>query len=157
MIPAAAPGGMFVQSEKFVESHGGKLGDISIYGQESNATTRRLAVMNLAIRGIEADFGPEHADIFRPDLHPDLRAEYVLANGSMSSNQSGEGDIRRALINTNVVDCMVALPGCREALFMPHRDPKICTLIGHIAVPTTNCCRQKRIAGAHPLSKTPTL
>ncbi|HWA09870.1 MAG TPA: N-6 DNA methylase [Opitutaceae bacterium] len=78
--PACGSGGMFVQSEKFVESHGGRLGDISIYGQESNATTRRLAVMNLALRGIEADFGPEHADTFRRDLHPDLRADYVLAN-----------------------------------------------------------------------------
>ena len=160
--PACGSGGMFVQSEKFVESHGGKLGDISIYGQESNATTRRLAVMNLALRGIEADFGPEHADSFRRDLHPDLRADYVLANppfndsdwfrkdddvrwqygvppkgnanfawvqhfihhlapngyagfvlanGSMSSNQSGEGDIRKALIEADLVDCMVALPG----------------------------------------------
>jgi type I restriction enzyme M protein len=187
--PACGSGGMFVQSEKFVESHGGKLGDISIYGQDkwarrqrpfglatrarrvrqrgqqpkqSNATTRRLAVMNLALRGIEADFGPEHADTFRRDLHPDLRADYVLANppfndsdwfrkdddvrwqfgvppkgnanfawvqhfihhlapqgmagfvlanGSMSSNQSGEGDIRRALIEADLVDCMVALPG----------------------------------------------
>jgi type I restriction enzyme M protein len=160
--PACGSGGMFVQSEKFVESHGGKLGDISIYGQESNATTRRLAVMNLAIRGIEADFGPEHADTFRRDLHPDLRADYVLANppfndsdwfrkdddvrwqfgvppkgnanfawvqhfihhlapngmagfvlanGSMSSNQSGEGDIRRAIVEADLVDCMVALPG----------------------------------------------
>jgi type I restriction enzyme M protein len=78
--PCCGSGGMFVQSEKFVESHGGKLGDISIYGQESNATTRRLAVMNLALRGIEAYFGPEHADTFRRDLHPDLRADYVLAN-----------------------------------------------------------------------------
>jgi len=160
--PCCGSGGMFVQSEKFVESHGGKLGDISIYGQESNATTRRLAVMNLALRGIEADFGPEHADTFRRDLHPDLRADYVLANppfndsdwfrkdddvrwqfgvppkgnanfawvqhfihhlaphgmagfvlanGSMSSNQSGEGDIRRALIEADLVSCMVALPG----------------------------------------------
>jgi type I restriction enzyme M protein len=165
--PACGSGGMFVQSEKFVESHGGKLGDISIYGQESNATTRRPAVMNLALRGIEADFGPEHADTFRRDLHPDLRADYVLANppfngsdwfrkdddvrwkllggapllppkgnanfawvlhfihhlapqamagfvlanGSMSSNQSGEGEIRKALIEANLVDCMVALPG----------------------------------------------
>lgn len=160
--PCCGSGGMFVQSEKFVESHGGKLGDISIYGQESNATTRRLAIMNLAIRGIEADFGPEHADSFRRDLHPDLRADYVLANppfndsdwfrkdddvrwqygvppkgnanfawvqhflhhlapqgmagfvlanGSMSSNQSGEGEIRRALIEADLVDCMVALPG----------------------------------------------
>jgi type I restriction enzyme M protein len=160
--PACGSGGMFVQSEKFVESHGGKIGDISIYGQESNATTRRLAVMNLALRGIEADFGPEHADTFRRDLHPDLRADYVLANppfndsdwfrkdddvrwqygvppkgnanfawvqhfihhlapqgmagfvlanGSMSSNQSGEGEIRKALIEADLVDCMVALPG----------------------------------------------
>jgi type I restriction enzyme M protein len=160
--PCCGSGGMFVQSEKFVENHGGKIGDISIYGQESNATTRRLAVMNLAIRGIEADFGPEHADTFRRVLHPDLRADYVianppfndsdwfrkdddvrwqygvppkgnanfawvqhfihhlapqgvagfvLANGSMSSNQSGEGEIRRALIEADLVDCMVALPG----------------------------------------------
>jgi type I restriction enzyme M protein len=160
--PACGSGGMFVQSEKFVESHGGKLGDISIYGQESNATTRRLAIMNLAIRGIEANIGKEHADTFRHVQHPDLRADYVLANppfndsdwfrkdddvrwqfgvppkgnanfawvqhfihhlapqglagfvlanGSMSSNQSGEGDIRRALIEADLVDCMVALPG----------------------------------------------
>src|SRR6201988_2531380 len=160
--PCCGSGGMFVQSEKFVESHGGKIGDIAIYGQESNSTTRRLALMNLALRGIEADFGLEHADTFRRDLHPDLRADYVLANppfndsdwfrkdddvrwqygvppkgnanfawvqhfihhlaphgmagfvlanGSMSSNQSGEGDIRRALIEADLVDCMVALPG----------------------------------------------
>jgi len=160
--PCCGSGGMFVQSEKFVEAHGGQLGDISIYGQESNPTTRRLAIMNLALRGIEADFGPENADTFRRDLHPDLRADYVLANppfndsdwfrkdddvrwafgvppkgnanfawvqhfihhlaphgmagfvlanGSMSSNQSGEGDIRRALIEADLVDCMVALPG----------------------------------------------
>ena len=160
--PACGSGGMFVQSEKFVESHGGKLGDISIYGQESNPTTRRLAVMNLALRGIEADFGIEHADTFRRDLHPDLRADYVLANppfndsdwfrkdddvrwkygvppkgnanfawvqhfihhlapngmagfvlanGSMSSTQSGEGEIRKAIIEADLVDCMVALPG----------------------------------------------
>ncbi len=160
--PACGSGGMFVQSEKFVESHGGKIGDISVYGQESNATTRRLAIMNLAIRGIEADIGKEHADTFRNVQHPDLRADYVLANppfndsdwfrkdddvrwqfgvppkgnanfawvqhfihhlapqgmagfvlanGSMSSNQSGEGDIRRALIEADLVDCMVALPG----------------------------------------------
>lgn len=160
--PACGSGGMFVQSEKFVLEHGGRLGDISIYGQESNATTRRLAIMNLAIRGIEADFGPEHADTFRRDLHKDLKAQFVianppfndsdwhrvdddvrwkygappkgnanfawvqhfihhlapdgyagfvLANGSMSSNQSGEGDIRRAIIDADLVDCMVALPG----------------------------------------------
>src|SRR5882762_9134826 len=69
-------GGMFVQSEKFVEAHDGKLSNISIYGQESNATTRRLAMMNLAIRGIEADLGEEQADTFRRDL----RADFVLAN-----------------------------------------------------------------------------
>jgi type I restriction enzyme M protein len=160
--PCCGSGGMFVQSEKFVEAHGGKLGDISIYGQESNPTTRRLAVMNLALRGIEADFGPEHADTFRRDLHPDLRADFilanppfndsdwfrkdddvrwqfgvppkgnanfawvqhfihhlapqgvagfVLANGSLSSDQSGEGDLRRAIIEADLVDCMVALPG----------------------------------------------
>jgi type I restriction enzyme M protein len=166
--PCCGSGGMFVQSEKFVEAHGGRIGDISIYGQESNATTRRLAIMNLAIRGIEADIGKEHADTFRSVQHPDLRADYVLANppfndsdwfrkdddvrwqygvppkgnanfawvqhfihhlapggagtaggmagfvlanGSMSSNQSGEGDIRRALIEADLVDCMVALPG----------------------------------------------
>src|SRR5271165_260469 len=78
--PCCGSGGMFVQSEKFVEAHGGRVGDISIYGQESNATTRRLAVMNLAIRGIEADFGPEQADTFRRDLHKDLKAQFVLAN-----------------------------------------------------------------------------
>ena len=160
--PACGSGGMFVQSEKFVESHGGKIGDISIYGQESNHTTRRLAVMNLAIRGIEADFGPENADTFKRDLHKDLKADFVianppfndsdwalddtdvrwkygvppkgnanygwvqhfihhlspkgfagfvLANGSMSSNQSGEGEIRKAIVEADLVDCMVALPG----------------------------------------------
>ena len=160
--PCCGSGGMFVQSEKFVIEHGGRIGDISIYGQESNATTRKLAIMNLAIRGIEADFGPEQADTFRRDLHPDLRADFVLANppfndsdwfrkdddvrwqygippkgnanfawvqhfihhlapkgmagfvlanGSMSSNQSGEGEIRKALLEADLVDCMVALPG----------------------------------------------
>ena len=160
--PCCGSGGMFVQSKKFVEAHGGKLGDIAVYGQESNPTTRRLAVMNLALRGIEADFGLENADTFRRDLHPDLRADFVLANppfndsdwfrkdddvrwqfgvppkgnanfawvqhfvhhlapngnagfvlanGSMSSNQSGEGEIRKALIEADLVDCMVALPG----------------------------------------------
>ncbi len=160
--PACGSGGMFVQSEKFVLEHGGRIGDLSIYGQESNATTRRLAIMNLAIRGIEADFGSEQADTFRRDLHKDLKAQFVianppfndsdwhrvdddvrwqygvppkgnanfawvqhfihhlapdgfagfvLANGSMSSNQSGEGDIRKAIIEADLVDCMVALPG----------------------------------------------
>ncbi|HRT97814.1 MAG TPA: class I SAM-dependent DNA methyltransferase [Planctomycetota bacterium] len=162
--PCCGSGGMFVQSEKFIEEHGGKLGDISIYGQESNPTTWRLAKMNLAIRGMDANLGPENADSFHRDLHPDLKADYilanppfndsdwrgellredkrwkfgvpppgnanfawvqhfihhlaprgmagfVLANGSMSSNQSGEGEIRKAIIEADLVDCMVALPG----------------------------------------------
>ncbi|MFN6136157.1 MAG: N-6 DNA methylase, partial [Bacteroidota bacterium] len=159
--PCCGSGGMFVQSEKFVEAHGGKIGDIAVYGQESNPTTRRLAIINLAIRGIESDIGPEHADTFRRDLHPDLKADFVianppfndsdwfrtdddvrwkygtppkgnanfawvqhflhhlsakgkagfvLANGSMSSNQSGEGEIRQALLEADLIDCMVALP-----------------------------------------------
>jgi type I restriction enzyme M protein len=162
--PCCGSGGMFVQSEKFVEAHDGRIGDISVYGQESNHTTWRLAKMNLAIRGIEANLGKEHADSFHRDLHPDLKADYVLANppfndsdwrgdllkedhrwqfgvppagnanfawvqhfishlapagmagfvlanGSMSSNQSGEGEIRKAIIEADLVDCMVALPG----------------------------------------------
>jgi len=162
--PCCGSGGMFVQNEKFVEAHGGRVGDISIYGQESNPTTWRLCKMNLAIRGIEGNLGPEHADSFHRDLHPDLKADYVLANppfndsdwnglklredarwrfglppasnanfawvqhfiyhlapngiagfvlanGSMSSNQSGEGEIRRKIIEADLADCMVALPG----------------------------------------------
>ena len=134
---AEGKGAMFVQSEKFVGNHGGKPGDIFIYGQESNATARRLAVMNLALRGIEADFGSEHADTFRTDddvrlqfgvppkgnanfawlqhfihhLVPHGMAGFVLATGSMSSNQSGEGDIRRALIKAELVDCLINVPG----------------------------------------------
>lgn len=160
--PCCGSGGMFVQSEKFIEAHAGKLGDISIYGQESNYTTWRLAKMNLAIRGIDAQIA--HGDTFHNDRHPDLKADYVLANppfndsdwrgellkddqrwvygtppagnanyawvqhfihrlaptglagfvlanGSMSSNQSGEGEIRKAIIEADLVDCMVALPG----------------------------------------------
>ena len=162
--PCCGSGGMFVQSEKFVEEHGGKIGDIAVYGQESNPTTRRLAMMNLAIRGIEGDIGSEHGDTFRKDLHPNLKADFVianppfndsdwggealaedvrwkygvppkgnanfawvqhfvhhlspkgragfvLANGSMSSMTSGEGDIRQALVDAGLVCCMVALPG----------------------------------------------
>ena len=162
--PCCGSGGMFVQNEKFVEAHGGRIDSIAIYGQESNATTWRLAKMNLAIRGIEGDLGKEPADSFHRDLHPDLKADYVLANppfndsdwggerlredprwkygippkgnanfawvqhfihhlaptgtagfvlanGSMSSSQSGEGEIRKNIIEANIVDCMVALPG----------------------------------------------
>ncbi len=160
--PCCGSGGMFVSSEKFIEAHQGRLGDISIYGQESNYTTWRLAAMNLAIRGIDAQIA--HGDTFHNDRHPDLKADYVLANppfndsdwrgellkddkrwvygvppagnanfawvqhfihhlapsgiagfvlanGSMSTNQSGEGEIRRSIIEADLVDCMVALPG----------------------------------------------
>jgi type I restriction enzyme M protein len=162
--PCFGSGGMFVQSVKFIEAHGGKRNDIAIYGQESNPTTWRLGAMNLAIRGIEANLGPENADSFRRDLHPDLKADFilanppfndshwngellrddvrwkygappignanfawvqhfihhlapngvagfVLANGSLSSQQSGEGDIRRTIVDADLVDCVVAMPG----------------------------------------------
>ncbi|MDY7091554.1 MAG: class I SAM-dependent DNA methyltransferase [Acidobacteriota bacterium] len=160
--PCCGSGGMFVQSEKFIEAHSGRIGDISIYGQESNYTTWRLAMMNLAIRGIEGQVA--HGDTFHNDRHPDLKADYVmanppfndsdwrgellredkrwvfgvppagnanfawvqhfiyhlaptgmagfvLANGSMSTNQSGEGKIREEIVEADLVDCMVALPG----------------------------------------------
>ena len=160
--PCCGSGGMFVSSEKFIEAHSGNLGDIAIYGQESNYTTWRLAKMNLAIRGIDAQIA--HGDTFHNDQHPDLKADYVLANppfndsdwrgellkddkrwaygvppkgnanfawvqhfiyhlapsglagfvlanGSMSSAQSGEGEIRKNIIEADLVDCMVALPG----------------------------------------------
>ena len=78
--PCCGSGGMFVQSEKFIESHGGKFDDISIYGQEANPTTWRLVAMNLAIRGMDFNLGKEPADTFHRDQHADLRADYVLAN-----------------------------------------------------------------------------
>ena len=162
--PCCGSGGMFVQSEKFVEEHGGRIGDIAIYGQESNYTTWRLAKMNLAVRGIDADIRWNNEGSFHKDELQDLKADYilanppfnisdwggdrlredtrwkfgappvgnanygwlqhihhhlapngtagvVLANGSMSSAQSGEGDIRRAMVEGDVVDCMIALPG----------------------------------------------
>ncbi|HDS1724794.1 MULTISPECIES: class I SAM-dependent DNA methyltransferase [Pseudomonas] len=162
--PCCGSGGMFVQSEKFIEAHGGKLGDVSIYGQESNPTTWRLAAMNLAIRGIDFNLGKEPGDSFVRNQHSDLRADFVLANppfnvsdwwhgsldgdprwvygtppqgnanyawlqhmlfhlkpsgragivlanGSMSSDQNTEGDIRRAMVEADVVEVMVALPG----------------------------------------------
>lgn len=162
--PCCGSGGMFVQSERFVEAHGGRRDDIAIYGQESNHTTWRLCKMNLAIRGIEGNLGKRNADSFHDDLHKDLKADFilanppfnvsdwggerlredvrwrhgtppvgnanfawvqhfihhlsptgiagfVLANGSMSSNQSGEGAIRKSIIEADLVDCMIALPG----------------------------------------------
>jgi type I restriction enzyme M protein len=162
--PCCGSGGMFVQSEKFIEAHGGKLGDVSIYGQESNPTTWRLAAMNLAIRGIDFNLGKEPADTFTRNQHKDLRADFILANppfnisdwwhgslegdprwvygdpphgnanyawlqhmlhhlkpsgragillanGSMSSNQNNEGQIRAAMVDADVVEVMIALPG----------------------------------------------
>ena len=162
--PCCGSGGMFVQSEKFVQEHGGRIGDIAIYGQESNYTTWRLAKMNLAVRGIDSDIRWNNEGSFHKDELRDLKADYilanppfnvsdwggdrlredvrwtfgvppvgnanyawlqhiyhhlapkgtagvVLANGSMSSIQSGEGEIRKAMLEADVVDCMVALPG----------------------------------------------
>ena len=162
--PCCGSGGMFVQSEEFVKSHGGKIDDVSIYGQESNPTTWRLAAMNLAIRGLAVDLGNTHGDTFSNDQFPDLKFDYimanppfnisdwggekyendvrwnygrppegnanyawlqhmlwklkpggnagiVLANGSMSSNTSGEGEIRKAMIKKDVVEVMISLPG----------------------------------------------
>ena len=162
--PCCGSGGMFVQSERFVKEHGGRIGDIAIYGQESNDTTWRLAKMNLAVRQIDADIRWNNEGSFLKDELPDLKADFilanppfnvsdwggdqlqedarwtfgippkgnanyawlqhihhhlapngtagvVLANGSMSTATSGEGDIRRALVEADVVDCMIALPG----------------------------------------------
>ncbi len=162
--PCCGSGGFFVQSEKFVEEHGGRVGQLSIYGQESNPTTWRLASMNMAIRGMDYDFGKEPASTYTRDQHPDLRADFImanppfnmkewnagvkdddprwkygippannanfawmqhmihhlapqgsmallLANGSMSSNTNNEGEIRKAIVEADLVECMVALPG----------------------------------------------
>lgn len=86
--PCCGSGGMFVQSERFLEAHGGKLGDIAIYGQESNPTTRRLCAMNLAIRGIDFDLGKSHGDTFAEDQHPDKRFDFILMNPPFGSNAS---------------------------------------------------------------------
>ncbi len=162
--PCCGSGGMFVQSEKFVENHGGRIGDIAVYGQESNHTTWRLCMMNLAVRGIDADIRWNSDGSFHRDELPDLRADVVLANppfnvsdwggnrlredarwkygippagnanfawlqhilhhlapagtagvvlanGSMSSMQSGEGEVRQAMVEGDVIDCMIAMPG----------------------------------------------
>ena len=92
--PCCGSGGMFVQSERFVEAHGGRRGAIAIYGQESNPTTWRLCKMNLAIRGIDADLGPQNDDSFTHDLHPDLRADFVLANPPFNDS-NWKGDLLR--------------------------------------------------------------
>lgn len=162
--PACGSGGMFVQADRFVKAHGGVRNDISVFGQEQNPTTWRLAKMNLALRGIDANLGPQWGDSFANDLHPDLRADFiianppfnisqwggenlrddarwtygtppagnanyawlqhmlhhlaptgtmatVLANGSMSTQSGGEGEIRKNLVDADLVECMVALPG----------------------------------------------
>jgi type I restriction enzyme M protein len=90
--PCCGSGGMFVQSEKFIEAHGGRVTDISIFGQESNPTTWRLCKMNLAIRSIEVTLGPHAADSFHRDLHPDLRADWILANPPFNMSDWG-GDL----------------------------------------------------------------
>lgn len=162
--PACGSGGMFIQSEKFVEEHKGRVQDLSIYGQELNSTTWKLCRMNLAIRGLDGNLGPHHADTFHDDLHKNLKADFilanppfnisdwggeqltddvrwkfgippkgnanfawvqhmihhlaphgsagiVLANGSLSSNTSNEGVIRKNLIEADLVDCIVSMPG----------------------------------------------
>lgn len=170
--PAMGSGGFFVSSDRFIEEHAGEKHynvaeqkrNISVYGQESNPTTWKLAAMNMAIRGIDFNFGKKNADTLLEDQHPDLRADFVmanppfnmkewwsaklendvrwkygtpphgnanfawmqhmihhlapkgsmallLANGSMSSNTNNEGEIRRNLIEADLVECMVALPG----------------------------------------------
>lgn len=161
--PCCGSGGMFVQSEKFVEDHQGKVENLSIYGQEMNSTTWKLCKMNLAIRGLDANLGSHHDDTFHHDLHKTLKADFilanppfnisdwggsqltddvrwkfgippagnanyawlqhmvyhlapngsagiVLANGSLSSNTSNEGEIRKNLLEQDMVDAIVALP-----------------------------------------------
>ena len=119
--PCCGSGGMFVQSEKFIEAHAGKLGDISIYGQESNYTTWRLAKMNLAIRGIDAQIA--HGDTFHNDKHPDLKADYVLANPPFNdSDWRGEllKDDKRWVYGTRLVPSFRLEPmGCRHAAGSP--------------------------------------
>ena len=161
--PACGSGGMFVQSAKFIERHSGNINNLSVYGQDSNPTTWKMAQMNLAIRGIEANLGEYNADTFFNDCHPTLRADFimanppfnlsdwgadklkddvrwkygmppagnanfawlqhmihhlapngkigmVLANGSLSSQSGGEGEIRKNIINADLVECIVAMP-----------------------------------------------
>ncbi|WP_370589809.1 type I restriction-modification system subunit M [Thermoactinomyces sp. CICC 10523] len=162
--PCCGSGGMFVQSQEFIKAHQGKIGDVAVYGQESNPTTWRLCKMNLAIRGIDNNLGEHHADTFHNDLHKNLKADYILANppfnvsdwggerltedlrwkygvppaknanyawiqhivsklapsgtaafilanGSMSTNQSSEATIRKNLIENDLVEAIVTLPG----------------------------------------------
>lgn len=89
--PCCGSGGFFVQSEKFIQEHGGRIGQISVYGQESNPTTWRLASINMAIRGMDFDFGKEPANSFTRDQHPDLRADYVMANPPFNMKEWKDG------------------------------------------------------------------
>ena len=91
--PAMGSGGFFVQSERFIEEHGGTIGDIMVFGQETNPTTWRLAAMNMAIRGIDFDFGKEPADSFTRDQHPDLRADFVMANPPFNIKEWWDGKL----------------------------------------------------------------
>lgn len=182
--PCCGAGGMFVQSVKFVENHHGNIRDLSVYGQEANPTTWKLAHMNLAIRGIEADLGETYADTFFSDQHPTLRADFVmanppfnmsdwggdklaedkrwrygtppkgnanfawmqhmiyhlspkgkiglvLANGALSSQTSNEGEIRKNIIEDDLVECIVAMPtqlfystGIPVSLWILNKDKK---------------------------------
>ena len=161
--PCCGSGGMFVQSAKFIEHHSGNINNIAVYGQDSNPTTWKMAQMNLAIRGIDADLGSYNADTFFNDCHPTLRADFimanppfnlsgwgadklkddvrwqygmppagnanfawlqhmiyhlapngkigmVLANGALSSQSGGEGEIRQNIVNADLVECIVAMP-----------------------------------------------
>ena len=161
--PCCGSGGMFVQSAKFIENHGGNLSGISVFGQESNPTTWKMAQMNLAIRGIDADLGEAHADTFFADQHPQIKADFimanppfnqkkwggdklhddvrwkygvpptgnanyawiqhmiwhlapggriglVMANGALSSQTSGEGEIRKKIVQDDLVECIISMP-----------------------------------------------
>jgi len=92
--PCCGSFGMFVQSEEFITAHGGRVNDIAIYGQESNPTTWKLVKMNLALRGIEANLGPHHADTFRNDLHKDLKADFILANPPFNMSDWGGENLK---------------------------------------------------------------
>ena len=92
--PCCGSGGMFVQSEKFLESHGGRRGHLSVYGQEANADTWKMAKINMAIRGIDADFGQYHADTFGNDLHPTLKADFIMANPPFNYHPWGQENLK---------------------------------------------------------------
>jgi len=91
--PCCGSGGMFVQSEKFLEAHGGRRGHLSVYGQEANSDTWKMAKINMAIRGIDADFGPYHADTFSQDLHPNLKADFIMANPPFNYHPWGQENL----------------------------------------------------------------